>query len=156
MHKTPELSRLIHENAWVVFSFAFGQPVIAKVVGEKFQGEWKYLNKTIYELAKLRTDRALLEMAVQLRALDDEEGINEYLKATKSEPLGTVTQDDGSVTDMHFRDLTNKIMHCASYEWCLSKPGEPTVICHSRDPSRWQKAEINLLALMALIGVLGF
>ncbi len=32
MHKTPEITRLIHENFWIVISFAFAQPVVAKVI----------------------------------------------------------------------------------------------------------------------------
>jgi len=48
MRKTPEITRLIHDNLWVVISFAFGQPAIAKFAVEpRFKGEWKYLNKTI-------------------------------------------------------------------------------------------------------------
>jgi hypothetical protein len=39
MHKTPEITRLIHENLWIVISFAFGQPAIAKFVDARFKGE---------------------------------------------------------------------------------------------------------------------
>lgn len=62
MHKTPEITRLIHDNFWIVVSFAVARPRIAKVVDEKFLGEWKYLNKSIHEFAEIRADRALLEM----------------------------------------------------------------------------------------------
>jgi len=124
MHKTPEITRLIHrwllesahENLWIVISFAFGQPAIAKFVDARFKGEWKYLNKTIYERAEIRADRALLEMATQLRVLDDAEQLNSHFTQT----MGVVIQGDGSKTDLHFRDLTNKIMHAEKFEWELS------------------------------------
>jgi hypothetical protein len=154
MHKTPEITRLIHENLWIVISFAFGQPVITNLVDSRFKGEWKYLNKTIYERAEIRADRALLEMATQLRVLDDAEKLNAYLSQTKREPLGTVIQGDGIKTDLHFRDLTNKIMHAEKFEWALSDPNNPKIVCHSNDLARWQKAEIDLVSLMALIGML--
>jgi hypothetical protein len=154
MHKTPEITRLIHDNLWIVISFAFGRPVIARFVDARFKGEWKYLNKTIYERAEIRADRALLEMATQLRVLDDAEQLNQYFEQAKRPPMGVVIQGDGSKTDLHFRDLTNKIMHAERFEWELSDPDNPKVMCHSNDQARWKSAEINLIELMALIGML--
>jgi hypothetical protein len=150
--KTPEITRLIHDNLWIIISFAFGQPVIASYIDTRFKGEWKYLNKTIFERAEIRADRALLEMATQLRVLDDAEQLSAYFSQTKRAPLGTVLQGDGTTTDLHFRDITNKIIHAESFDWELSNPDQPKVICHSNDVARWQKAEIDLTALMALIG----
>jgi hypothetical protein len=155
MHKkTPEITRLIHDNLWVVISFAFGRPAIAKFVDERFKGEWKYLNKTIYERAEIRADRALLEMATQLRVLDDTEKLSSYFAQVKPNPMGVVVQGDGSKTDLHFRDLTNKIIHAEKFEWQISGTHNPKVICHSNDVKRWKSAEIDLAALMALIGML--
>jgi hypothetical protein len=151
---TPEITRLIHDNLWVVISFAFGRPAIAKFVDERFAGEWKYLNKTIYERAEIRADRALLEMATQLRVLDDAEKLSSFFSQVKPQPMGVVVQGDGSKTDLHFRDLTNKIIHAEKFEWELSDPNNPKIICHSNDAKRWKSAEIDLTALMALIGML--
>ena len=66
-------------NFWIVLSFAFAQPVIGKLIEQRFKGEWKYLHKSVYENAEQRADRALFRMATQLRVLDDAEGLNEYL-----------------------------------------------------------------------------
>lgn len=154
MHKTPEITRLIHDNLWIVISFAFGRPVISDFVDKRFKGEWKYLNKTIYERAEVRADRALLEMATQLRALDDAEKLNDYFVQTKSAPLGVVTQVDGTKTDLHFRDLANKIMHAERFQWELSDRESPKIICHPSDEAHWKTAEIDIGALMALIGSL--
>jgi hypothetical protein len=156
MHKTPDIARLIHENLWTVLSFAFAQPAIGRFINDKFRGEWKYLHKTIYEHAEFRADRALLEMATQLRVLDDAEGkgLSNYLMQTQQAPLGTVLQGDGSRTDLHFRDMTNKIMHGSHYEWRLGDD-KPTVIISSDQPDRWQNAELSLVHLMGLIGNLG-
>ena len=152
MHKTPEITRLIHENLWIVISFAFGQPAIAKFVDKRFQGEWKYLNKTIYETAEIRADRALLEMATQLRVLDDEQQLGNYLAQTKGPPLGKVIQADGGETDLHFRDMTNKVIHAERFEWVLSNSDSPKIVCHSNDLTRWKQAEIDIFLLMGIIG----
>jgi hypothetical protein len=155
MHKTPEITRLIHDNFWIVLLFAFGQPAIGRILDERFKGEWKYLHKSIYENAEIRADRALLEMATQLRVLDDKEGLSDYFKQIKQPPLGVAVQADGQQTDLHFRDMTNKIMHGTHYEWRLGDDN-PKVIISSDQPDRWQSAEVSLLRLMGVIGGLGF
>ena len=158
MHKTPEITRLIHENFWLVMAFALSRANIDQLLEKRFHGEWKYLRKSFYELSEVRADRALLEMGTQLRVLDDEEDISDFLKQTKHHPFGTVTQCDGSVTEMHFRDVTNKIIHAGLFEWELSDPLAPKVIClpNAKEEGRWKKAEINLFLLAGLIGSLMF
>lgn len=153
MHQPPEIMKLFRENLWIVLSYVFSKPVIAQVIEEKFQGEWKYLNKLVGEHAEKRADRALLEMATQLRILDDMEDLNGYMQARKHAAFGFVSQADGQKTELHFRDMTNKIVHAAGYEWQLD--GVPSVVCLSRDPARWRYAEIEILSLMTLGGMLG-
>jgi hypothetical protein len=138
MHKTPEITRLIHENFWVVLSFAFGRPALSKVIEERFHGDWKYLNKTVYERAEIRADRALLEMATQLRVLDDAENLSAYGWGVEPGVLGEVIQADGARTPLYVRDLTNKVMHAAYFKWDLSKPNDPKVNCLPHDPTRWK------------------
>jgi hypothetical protein len=154
MHKTPEIARLIHENFWIVLSFALAQPAAKKLMGDRFYGEWQYLHQTIDEYAERRADRALLELGVQLRVLDDAYQLNaDYLSQTPQTPFGTVTQKDGSTTDLRFRDMTNKIVHAASFEWALGAD-DPFVICHPHDRDRWLRADVRLQALMAFVGQL--
>jgi hypothetical protein len=152
VHKTPEITRLIHENFWTVLSYALAQPVARKLMDERFKGEWKYLRKTIHTSAEIRADRALLEMATQLRVLDDAERLNDYFKQVGQIPFGSVTQGDGTITDLHFRDMTNKVMHAARFEWNLTE--DPSVICYAHDSDRWLRAEIRLISLMGLVGQL--
>ena len=136
-------------------SFTFGQPAGGKLIENRFRGEWKYLHKSVYENAEKRADRALLEMATQLRVLDDAERLNDYFEQTKRPPLGIVVQGDGTTTELHFRDMTNKLMHGTEYEWRLGGD-DPKILVHSDQPDRWRSAEISLQALMALIGGLMF
>jgi hypothetical protein len=154
MHKTPEITRLIHDNLWIIISFAYGQPVVARVVNERFLGEWKLLWKTI-EYAEMRADRALLEMATQLRVLDDAEGLSKLYRKMKYPPFGHVIQVDDTRTELHLRDLTNKAMHGTRYEWRLEGE-DPKIIVHSDQPERWKYAEISVIALMWLGGGLMF
>jgi hypothetical protein len=103
LHKTPEITRLIHENFSILISFAFSRKTLSAIVQDKFKGEWKYLEKGLVQYAEARADRALLEMGTQLRILDDKEGLNDFYRARGDPSLGTVTQAGGDLTDLHFR-----------------------------------------------------
>jgi hypothetical protein len=154
MHKTPEITRLIHENFWTVLSFAFGRPIVSQVVEERFLGEWKFLNKTVHGFAEVQADRALLAMATQIRVLDDAENVDAAYRTTNGRPLGEVIQADDTGTPIYLRDMTNKIMHAALFKWDFSSPKEPRIICISHDQSRWKEAYIDIVALMGLVGML--
>jgi hypothetical protein len=146
MHKTPEITRLINENFWTILAFAFGRPAVVKIIRDRFSGGWKYLNKTVNELAEIQADRALLEMATQLRVLDDAEGLSKYYKETGDDlTLGEVTQSDNKKEPLYFRDMTNKIMHAASFRWELLMEGGPIIICLPHDDARWKKPELTSL-----------
>jgi hypothetical protein len=54
--------------------------------------------------------------------------------------------------DLHFRDMTNKIMHSSAIEWKFSDPDQPIIICHSDNCEHWIRAEIRISALAALCG----
>jgi hypothetical protein len=94
-------------------------------------------------------------MATQLRVLDDAEGLNKYFKQVGRAALGVVVQADGTTTDLHFRDLTNKVVHGTKYEWQIGGD-DPKILVHSDQRERWRSAEISIEALMALIGGLMF
>ena len=52
------------------------------MVEAKFKGEWKYLNKALFEISAQHAEKACVELALFLRTLDDEEEISAYHKAT--------------------------------------------------------------------------
>ena len=156
MHNPYELVRNAQENFGTVLMFAFGQPAIGAVINDQFKGGLKFLNKLIYDVSEKRADRALLEMAVQLRALDDLNDLNSTYQQQKMPPLGTVIQGGGSKTELYFRDMTNKIMHARGFSWELANVKDPTVVCLSNDGTRWKEAHIKLVTLMMYLGGLGF
>ena len=156
MHNPYELTRNAQENFGTVLMFAFGQPAVGLVIDEQFKGEWKFLTKLVYEVSERRADRALLELAVQLRALDDLNDLNGAFQQQEMHPLGTVVQADGIITELYFRDMTNKVMHAGGFSWELADPKNPTVICLSNNGTRWKEARINLVVLMMYLGGLAF
>ena len=75
MHKTPEITRLIHDKFSEVMAYAFSRHPLEEMLNN-FRGEWKYLRKSLDELSEVRADRALFNMATLLRTLDDAQHIN--------------------------------------------------------------------------------
>lgn len=155
MHKhNTDLTKFIHENASVVLAYAFSQPSLRVMVREHFQGEWRSLHKCIGEVSERRADRALLELATQLRVLDDVNEISGRERAENVRPYGKVFQADGGETDMYYRDMTNKVLHSAGFEWDFTDPDSPKIICLPHDPTRWNRAEIDVVSIAGLIGTL--
>jgi hypothetical protein len=147
-----QLTRLIHQNFSIIMAYAFSTPVLSKWVDKHFTGEWKYLSKALFEMPVTRANLALLELATQLRLLDDHEKLSDYYKEAESGPLGKVATQDGTNEPLYFRDMTNKVVHSSAIEWKLSDPDNPIVICHSPDPPRWLRAEIRLRRLAFYCG----
>ncbi len=149
MHNTAEINRFIHENLSIVLTFAYSRPAIGGALQRRFKGDWKHLHTTIYEIGERRADRALLEMATQLRIIDDAEDFSSQFPHA----FGKVVQADGSETPLYFRDMTNKIMHGAMFKWQL-RTESPYVVINSARPDRWKIAHLEMEALMAFIGLL--
>lgn len=146
------ITQLIHDNCAIILTFAFSQPSLAKLRAERFEGEWKYLDRICFSVSRTRAERAALELAVHLRVLDDEQGLSSNVWHKSKETLGKLHKADGGIGDLSFRDLTNKIMHSTSFDWDFSKPDDPVLVCYPVESDRWLKAEINIVSLAALCG----
>jgi hypothetical protein len=143
----------------VIITYAFSQPVLVKLLNTKFVGEWKYLHKACFDILEQRANRALLKLALQLRLIDDEEKLSDYFRSIKeatgrANSHGTVIKKrkNGTEADLYFRDVTNKILHSSGIDWKFDDPDNPVIICHSREPDQWVRAEIQVLCLAALVG----
>ena len=95
------LTRLIHENLSIVMCFVYSRKPLSKMMDTKFRGEWKYLNKALFDVSAERAEKACLELALFLRMLDDEARISDYHKTTENIPdCGTLIMKDGSEKDL--------------------------------------------------------
>lgn len=147
------LTRLIHENLSIIVDFCFSRGAVDEVM-ESFRGEWKYLRKTVYGISEARAEKAVLELALFLRMLDDREGISGYLNQTQSNIRYGLLITNGESQELKMRDVPNKIIHARHFEWAFSNPKRPTLICHSQQPEHWIRAEIDVVAVAALCGQL--
>jgi hypothetical protein len=78
MHKTRGITRLIHENLWIILSFAFAQPAITRFIEGNSRATGNTWTNRSTKYAEIRADRALLEMGTQLRVLDDEQALGDW------------------------------------------------------------------------------
>jgi hypothetical protein len=148
---------LVHENLSVLMSFVYSRKPLSEMVEGKFVGEWKYLNKVLFEIPEAHAEKACLELALFLRILDDEEKLSEYHRSTQNVPdCGRLIMKDGVEKVLTFREAGNKIIHASRLEWDLGN--EPHLICHARpeDAERWGwvRARVSVVALAAVCGQL--
>jgi len=146
------LTQLVHENLSVVMTFAFSRGPLERLVDEKFEGEWKYLKKFVLDMSEERAIKACIELAIYLRALDDEEQISKWLLENSGRAFGKVTSADGSTERLTFREVVNKIIHAANFKWDFSAADQPLLICTPRDKQRWRQVRIDIVAVAALCG----
>jgi len=148
------LTHLIHENLSVLITFAFSRVPLQSLRQKKFRGEWKYLDRALFAVSEQRAERACLELATFIRLLDEDEDIAGYLRQTEGDSFGRVIKKSQPDEPLYLRDLTNKIIHAHHLEWEFSSPDDPKFVCISRQPERWLKAEVEVVALSAFCGQL--
>jgi len=148
------LTQLVHENLSVVMTFAFSRGPLEQLIDKRFQGEWKYLRKFVFDISEARAIKGCIELAVYLRALDDEEKMSAWLRENSGRTFGQVIGSDGSVKPLALREVANKIIHAASFSWDFATENKPLLICSPRDNQRWQQANIDIVAVAAFCGQL--
>lgn len=154
-HHSVHATRLIHEHFGTIMAFAYSRLPLQQLVQSKYLGEWKYLNKALFEIPEEGVTRALMELGLYIRAIDDDE---KFTALRGNSPFGELVDANGSRTPLLARDIANKIIHADRYEWSISSNADAAVICIAgKDQSvrfKWASASISLVALGALCGSL--
>jgi hypothetical protein len=162
LHHSVQATRLVHEHYATIMTFVCSQLPLQALVDRRFSGQWKYLRRALFEMPEHRAKRALIELGLYLRLIDDGEEFSEHHGDT---PYGEIVNLDGSREVLRIREVANKIIHAARYEWTMSRPelkppaSDPTVVCHAGGDQaarghKWSSASINLVSLGAFCGML--
>lgn len=133
-------------------TFAFSHGSLERLIDEKFKGEWKYLKKVVFDMSEQRAIKACIELAIYLRAFDDEAKISKWLEENSGHGFGNVICADGKDVRLTFREVANKIIHTAGFKWDFSTADRPLLVCTPRDNQRWRQASIDIVALAAICG----
>jgi hypothetical protein len=148
-----QASRLVHEHLGTIMAFACSRRPLQQLVKANYLGEWKYLHKALFEIAEEKATRALMELGLYVRAIDDDES---FTALRGDMPFGEVIDANGSKTPLRAREIANKIIHAERYDWSTCSESEPAVICLAgKDQAvrfKWASASISLIALGGLCG----
>jgi hypothetical protein len=136
-------------------AFAYSRKPLQQLVQDKYLGEWKYLNKALFEISEEKATRALLELGLYIRVIDDDERFTNF----RGEAVyGELVDADGFKTPLRARDVANKIIHAERYDWSHCSDPDPMFVCiASKDQLtrfKWASASISLVALGSICGSL--
>jgi hypothetical protein len=146
------LTTLIHQNLSLVMDFCFSRRSIDELLETKFQGEWEYLRKALLSMSEQRANKAVLELALYMRLLDDRDEISAYLNKTSDWSFGRLIVQGKPDQTLKMRDVANKIIHASALEWDLSKAESPILVCVSQRKEMWLRAEVDVVILAAFCG----
>jgi hypothetical protein len=141
---------VIHQSLAVVMGFAYSRPALEVMRQEAFVGEWKGLDEILFDIQERQASKALVDLAIYLRFLDNEAGLSKMWAETGGAPFGTLTKPNGETSGLTLRDVANKLIHASIQEWSLADPRLPGIVCTANAGQDWVSAEIDLLAVVAL------
>jgi hypothetical protein len=149
-------TRLVHEYYGTLMSFAYSRPALERLAKEKFGGEWKNLHRALFDIPDERAIRALIELGLYIRMIDDDE---QFSKRFEGVAFGELFGLDGSREPLKMREVANKIIHCERYQWNFAADSNPFVICHAHKGQAargyaWATASISLVALGFICGMM--
>ena len=154
-HHSVQGTRLVHEYYGAIMAFAYSRAPLKRLVADKFLGVWKYLDKSLFEIPEQAATGALIEIALYIRIIDDDEG-KMASSLRKGDAFGEVERSDGSREPLSYREVTNKIIHAVNYRWNFpdDQPSSVTCIAAKDEGARhgWVSATIDLIALGAICG----
>lgn len=156
-HQSVQATRLIHERYGTIMEFVYSKLALEQLVNSRFAGEWKYLRRSLLEMPEERATRALIELGLYIRLVDDDESkeLSNYVRS----PFGEVVNFDGSREPLLIREVANKVIHAERYGWNVSATADPIVVClptkHQQARGyKWASASINLVNLGSFCGML--
>jgi len=140
-------------------TYAYSQIPLINAIDRKVTGNMRFLEKSLFEISSERAVKAVIELAMYLRMLDEDSKITEYFKETNNQiQCGTLyKKKDNSTEVIFFRDFTNKVIHAERIEWKFDTNIDPMFICYAYETSRenWSRAEIDIFAVALMCGQIG-
>lgn len=118
----PKITTIILENLGIVMTYAFSVIGLGKYYNERFEGTSKAIEQACFDLPEQGATRALVELAVLFRALDD---TRQLAKSIKGDFGLLVGKTDGPLS---VREAMNKIIHAEAIFW-RCPDNVPTVVC---------------------------
>ena len=147
------LTTVIKENLSVVMMFAYSQPPLREFRRDHFTGGWPYINEALFTIPEQLATRALIELVLLFRTLDDHEDIDD---GSLGAQFGNLYLKDGKVIPLTMREVANKTIHAKTIEWIFTNPKMPVLKTTAHDSARekWTHAEIDINTFAVGCGML--
>jgi hypothetical protein len=153
-HQLPiPITQIIKENLSVVMMFAYSQPTLRQFRRSRFAGNWPYVDETLFTIPEQLATRAMIELVLFLRTLDDHEDIDD---GSLGSEFGDLYLKGGKVVPLSIREVTNKTIHAKTIEWVLTDLEKPILktTAHDNSKEKWTHAEININSFAVGCGML--
>jgi hypothetical protein len=133
--------------------FAYSQPPLREFRRNHFTGGWPYVDEVLFTIPEQLATRAIIELVLLFRTLDDHEGIND---GSLGNEFGTLYFKNGAVKPLAIRDVANKTIHAKKIEWDFTDPKKPILktTAHDNSKENWTHAEIDLNTFAVGCGML--
>lgn len=150
---TLPITKLIKDNLSLIMMFAYSQEPLREFRRTLFAGDWPYVDEILFTLSEQTATRALLELALLFRTLDDQEDIDD---GSLNAVFGTLFLKDGGNTPLHMRDVANKIIHAQKHEWIFTDSHGPILraIADRAAKEKWTHADVDIKTFAVGCGML--
>jgi len=146
-----DTTKVILENLSIVMTYVFSYQALADFYGAYFVGHHRFLMLAFTTTPQRRATRALLELAVLYRALDDTQSIVKSIDPEDTGEWGKVHTTKGEVERLPLRELVNKIIHAEEIGWSFKSIMDPQIVCFAGERQQelfgWTEAVIPMSAL---------
>jgi hypothetical protein len=162
-----ETMAIIHDNLGIVLTYAFSKPALEEYRGWLVGNRWHVADRVLFEWPRQRATRAIIELAVMFRMLDDANEITKHdyvvthpyvVYHDTGDVYGKIYGLDGSTKPLPLHEVPNKVIHAKSIEWSFGNPREPLIICHAAEAEHarfdWTRAEVFVNAFAAVCAAL--
>jgi hypothetical protein len=162
-----ETAAIIHDNLGIVLTYVFSKQALDEYRGWLVGKRWHVADRVLFEWPSQRATRAIIELAVMFRALDDVREItkHDYVVGHPYEvyhPTGYVYgrlyDVDGAITPLLLCDVPNKVIHAKSIDWNFNDLREPLIVCQAAEAEyarfKWTRAEVFVKAFAAVCAAL--
>lgn len=152
-----DTTEIIHENLCVVLTFAFSRDTVQTYFSNMERGDRHRSFHIMIDLPQRMATRALIELAVLFRALDDVQKLTTF-PSIMNEDFGKLyNYEEQEIGPLPPREVANKIIHSSMIDWDFEDPAEPLIVCFAgpgQGRHGWLKATIKVTTLVAVIGCL--
>ena len=127
------ITKVIKDNLSLVMMFAYSQTPLREFRQAQFMGGWPYIDEVLFTTPEQIATRAMIELVLLFRTLDDHEDIDD---GSLGDTFGHLYLKDGKVVPLSIREVANKTIHAKTIEWIFDDPKKPILKTTAHDNAR--------------------